>query len=267
MAIAEADVILFVVDATPASRPPISRPPSSCARANAPLLVVVNKADNEKRELEAAEFYSLGWDETYPISAIHGRGVADLLDVLVWALPPESPAELARKAREQEADVWSREELAAGRLEPFVVGRRPTRRGRGRRSGCGDREAPDLDGVDAEAIPTRSAGMPDRSRRRGDAGRHRDRRPPERRQVEPRERAPRRGADDRQRHPGHHARRHRHGAGVGPQLGRADRHGRGQAARQGRFGSGGRDATRPCARSRRSSGPTWRSSSSTRSRA
>ena len=37
-------------------------------RATAPVLVAVNKADNERRELEAAEFYALGWEETYPIS-------------------------------------------------------------------------------------------------------------------------------------------------------------------------------------------------------
>jgi GTP-binding protein len=83
--------------------------------------VAVNKADNEKRELEAAEFHSLGWEETYAISASHGRGTGDLLDAIVWALPPESDAELARKAREAEAEAWATE-VAAGRLEPFVVG-------------------------------------------------------------------------------------------------------------------------------------------------
>ena len=41
-------------------------------RATAPVIVAVNKADNEKRELEAAEFHALGWEETYPISASHG---------------------------------------------------------------------------------------------------------------------------------------------------------------------------------------------------
>jgi GTP-binding protein len=85
------------------------------------VIVAVNKADNEKRELEAAEFHSLGWEETYPISASHGRGTGDLLDAIVWALPPESQAEIDRKEREAEADAWA-DEVAAGRLEPFVVG-------------------------------------------------------------------------------------------------------------------------------------------------
>src|SRR4051794_24767959 len=89
-------------------------------RATAPVIVAVNKADNEKREIEAAEFYAMGWDETYPISASHGRGTGDLLDAIVWALPPESEQEIARKAREAQAEVWA-EDVAAGRLEPFVV--------------------------------------------------------------------------------------------------------------------------------------------------
>ncbi len=97
------------------------------------MLVAANKADNEKRELDAAEFYAFGWEETFAISASHGRGVGDLLDAVVWALPPESEAETARKAREAEAEAWATD-MAAGRIEPFVDGRgRRRRRWRGRR--------------------------------------------------------------------------------------------------------------------------------------
>jgi GTP-binding protein len=84
------------------------------------VIVAPNKADNQAREINAAEFYAFGWEETYPISASHGRGTGDLLDAIVWALPPETDEERARKAREDEADVWARD-VAAGRLEPFVV--------------------------------------------------------------------------------------------------------------------------------------------------
>src|SRR3954470_501059 len=86
-----------------------------------PVLVAANKADNEKRELEAAEFHLMGWEETHAVSASHGRGVADLLDTVVWALPPETDAERERKRREDEAEAWARD-VSAGRLEPFVVG-------------------------------------------------------------------------------------------------------------------------------------------------
>ena len=121
LAIAEADVILFVVDAISGLTPADLEAAAILRRATAPVIVTVNKADNEKRELEAAEFHSLGWEETYAISASHGRGTGDLLDAIVWALPPESDAEVARKAREEEAETWATE-VAAGRLEPFVVG-------------------------------------------------------------------------------------------------------------------------------------------------
>jgi GTP-binding protein len=146
LAIAEADVILFVVDATTGTTPADLEAARILRRATAPVIVVVNKADNEKRELEGAEFHALGWDETYAISASHGRGTGDLLDAIVWALPPESDAELARKARETEAEAWA-DDIAAGRLEPFVVGDPEA----GDADDSDGVEGPDLDGVDAEA--------------------------------------------------------------------------------------------------------------------
>ena len=112
---------MFVVDAAAGMTPADLEAAELLRRAPAPVIVAVNKADNEKRELEAAEFYALGWEETYSISASHGRGTGDLLDALIWALPPESESELARKHRETEAEAWA-DEVAAGRLEPFVVG-------------------------------------------------------------------------------------------------------------------------------------------------
>jgi GTP-binding protein len=120
LAISEADVIVFVVDAAVGMTPADEEAAELLRRATAPVIVAVNKADNEKRELEGAEFYAMGWDETYPISASHGRGTGDLLDAIVWALPSESEQEIARKAREAQAEVWA-EDVAAGRLEPFVV--------------------------------------------------------------------------------------------------------------------------------------------------
>jgi GTP-binding protein len=121
LAITEADVILFLVDAVTGLTPADEEAAELLRRATRPVIVAVNKTDNTQREADAAEFYSLGWEETYAISASHGRGTGDLLDAIVWALPPETEQELARKAKEKEADEWARE-VAAGRLEPFVVG-------------------------------------------------------------------------------------------------------------------------------------------------
>jgi GTP-binding protein len=136
LAIGEADVIVLVADAAAGITPADEEAADLLRVAKAPVLVAVNKADNEKRELEAAEFYSFGWEETYPISASHGRRVADLLDAIVWALPPESEEEIARKDRERQADEFARE-VARGRLEPFIVG---------------DGEEGALDEVDDEAV-------------------------------------------------------------------------------------------------------------------
>ena len=113
-------MILFVVDAISGPTPADQEAAELLRTATAPVIVAVNKTDNTAREADAAEFWALGWEDTFAISASHGRGTGDLLDAIVWALPPETEAETARKARENEAEAWARE-VAAGRLEPFVV--------------------------------------------------------------------------------------------------------------------------------------------------
>ncbi|MEO5705014.1 MAG: ribosome biogenesis GTPase Der [Candidatus Limnocylindrales bacterium] len=148
IAIAEADVILFVVEAITGLTPADEEAAAILRRTKAPVLVAVNKSDNPKRELEAAEFYALGWEHTFPIAAVHGRGVADMLDEVVLALPPESEGELARKRREVEADDFSRE-VEAGRLEPLVVGEE------GSEEAAGD--GTDDDGAEARDITDESA--------------------------------------------------------------------------------------------------------------
>ncbi|HEX5467322.1 MAG TPA: GTPase, partial [Candidatus Limnocylindrales bacterium] len=105
LAIAEADLILLVVDAMTGETPADVEAAELLRRSGRSVLVAVNKADNPRRELEGAEFHRLGWPETYPTSALHGRGVADLLDTLVQALPPESDQEAERRRRESEQEA------------------------------------------------------------------------------------------------------------------------------------------------------------------
>jgi GTP-binding protein len=121
LAISEAEVIVFVVDAISGPTPADQDAAELLRRARAPVIVAVNKADNAKRELDAAEFHAFGWSETYAVSASHGRGTGELLDAIVDALPPESPEERTRRERERAADEWARD-VAAGRLEPLIVG-------------------------------------------------------------------------------------------------------------------------------------------------
>jgi len=101
VAIDEADVILFVVDAEVGLAPLDHEVADRLRRASKPTLLVVNKADNPRREAEAAEFYALGFDPAIAVSAQHGRSTGDLADMLVDALPPATDAE-----REPQASAW-----------------------------------------------------------------------------------------------------------------------------------------------------------------
>lgn len=89
-AIAEADIVLFLTDASTGLTGADQEVADLLRRSTKPVLLVANKADSERREQQAYEFYELGFDEVYTISALHGRGVADLLDTIVDMLPPEA---------------------------------------------------------------------------------------------------------------------------------------------------------------------------------
>ena len=88
VAITEADAIVLLVDALDGLTPADEDIAQVLRRAASPVIVVANKADNEARRQAAVDFYALGLGEVYPISALHGTGVGDLLDEIVTALPP-----------------------------------------------------------------------------------------------------------------------------------------------------------------------------------
>ncbi len=111
LAIDEADLILFVVDAASGETPADQEAAELLRSARVPVIVATNKADSERREYDAAEFHRYGWEDTFAVSALHGRGTGDLLDALVWALPPESDEEQERKRRETDEEELA--ELAA----------------------------------------------------------------------------------------------------------------------------------------------------------
>ncbi|MFV2062875.1 MAG: ribosome biogenesis GTPase Der [Chloroflexota bacterium] len=104
LAIAEADVIVFVVDAAVGLTPADQEVAEVLRRSAAPVIMAINKADNERLELQGTEFLRLGWDDWNAVSALHGRGSGDLLDAIVKRLPEISFEELERKRKETEAD-------------------------------------------------------------------------------------------------------------------------------------------------------------------
>jgi GTPase len=95
IAIQEADAILLVVDGqtgvTPADREIVESlrkaQKSVDGRPHPPILLVVNKCENEESRHNAVQFYELGFKEIHIISAIHGSGTGDMLDALVSVLP------------------------------------------------------------------------------------------------------------------------------------------------------------------------------------
>ncbi|HTJ75416.1 MAG TPA: ribosome biogenesis GTPase Der [Acidimicrobiales bacterium] len=93
-AIKGADVVLFVVDATVGVTEQDDQVATVLRRAKRPVVVVVNKVDSEHRETDAWAFARLGLGDPMPVSALHGRQVGDLLDVVVDRLPPPGPDEV-----------------------------------------------------------------------------------------------------------------------------------------------------------------------------
>jgi len=91
IAVATADVVLFVVDATVGATDIDEAAVRMLRRAAKPVLLVANKADNPALEAEASTLWSLGLGEPHPISALHGRGAGDLLDMVLAALPAPAP--------------------------------------------------------------------------------------------------------------------------------------------------------------------------------
>ena len=89
LALDEADVILFVVDSQSGITPLDEEVARLLRQTRKPVLLVVNKVDNTKRMDDVWEFYNLGFDHVFPVSAINGSGTGDLLDALVEKLPEE----------------------------------------------------------------------------------------------------------------------------------------------------------------------------------
>ena len=91
-AIQEADAIVFMVDVLEGATIPDSEVAEALRRSQKPVVLAVNKADNDRRRLQAFAFHELGIGEPFAISAHHGTGVSDLMDEVSAALPPPEPA-------------------------------------------------------------------------------------------------------------------------------------------------------------------------------
>jgi len=87
VAMRTADAVILVVDSVVGATAGDEAAARILRRSGKPVFLAANKVDSEKGESDAAALWSLGVGEPYAISAVHGRGVADLLDAIVGALP------------------------------------------------------------------------------------------------------------------------------------------------------------------------------------
>lgn len=94
-ALRESDLLLFVVDATDGLNPIDSDLAGTLRKSRKPVVLVVNKIDNEKREPLAADFDLLGFERIVSVSAEHNRGIAELLHQIAQLLPAISDQQSA----------------------------------------------------------------------------------------------------------------------------------------------------------------------------
>jgi GTP-binding protein len=97
-AVAEADLVLFVVDARAGVTPGDEEIAAILREARVPVLVIANKIDDPRRDAEALEFHRLGLGDPVPLSALHGHGTGDLLDEVLARLPERAVAQAGEEA-------------------------------------------------------------------------------------------------------------------------------------------------------------------------
>ena len=86
-AVATADLVLFVIDGRTGATETDLAVARTLRRGGRPVVLTVTKVDDERLESDAAELWSLGLGEPYPVSGLHGRGSGDLLDAVLEKLP------------------------------------------------------------------------------------------------------------------------------------------------------------------------------------
>jgi GTP-binding protein len=123
-AVADADLVLFMVDATVGVLEDDEAVASWLRRGDHETLVIVNKADNDRREEEMWEFLALGLGDPVPVSALHGRRAGDMLDVVLDRLGDKAvpnPEPVDGYVPDDDAQVWTPDDARPPRVA--IVGR------------------------------------------------------------------------------------------------------------------------------------------------
>ena len=122
LAIAAADVVLFVVDATVGTQDIDEAVVEVLRRSRKPVILAANKVDDVRTEADAAAMWNLGLGEPHPVSAMHGRGTGDLLDALLEALPSAKEASEAAETGPRRVAIIGRPNVGKSSLLNRVAG-------------------------------------------------------------------------------------------------------------------------------------------------
>jgi GTPase len=122
LAIAAADVVLFVVDATVGTQDIDESVVEVLRRSRKPVILAANKVDDVRTEADAAAMWNLGLGEPHPVSAMHGRGTGDLLDALLEALPASREASEAAETGPRRVAIIGRPNVGKSSLLNRVAG-------------------------------------------------------------------------------------------------------------------------------------------------
>jgi GTP-binding protein len=132
LAIEAAQALILVVDVQEGLVPLDQEVAARLRESGKPVLLAVNKSDNESKAVGVVDFSTLGFDQVFPVSAIHGRGVEALMNAAVKHLPEEDVAQGAPEAADaseaDDADETDEEirvapRRPAGPLKLAIVGR------------------------------------------------------------------------------------------------------------------------------------------------
>ncbi|OFW16793.1 MAG: ribosome biogenesis GTPase Der [Acidobacteria bacterium RIFCSPLOWO2_12_FULL_67_14] len=117
-AVADADLVVLVVDGREGLMPGDREIARAIREASKPAVLAINKTDDRRAQRSVLEFYQLGFDPVFEISAEHGQGTGDLLDAVVEQLGPAS-----RTARAADEGAAADAPAAASEINIAVIGR------------------------------------------------------------------------------------------------------------------------------------------------
>ena len=124
-ALADADLLVLVGDGREGLVPGDREIARAAREANRPLLLAINKMDDRRARAGALDFYQLGIDPVFEISAEHGEGVGDLFDAILEALPDAPLTQDAQDAKDEKAAQASGEHYVAEPAGPPAAARVP----------------------------------------------------------------------------------------------------------------------------------------------